>query len=129
VRKAVDAVSSRVLTFMPVVIFAMGCVADLVLNSAVQDSQAGTFLPEICGLTVGALTVLTFAKRRHSYLAAAAAFTFTEMVAITLPLPVIVRASLCVALVATAAACMAIYVRGPWATLHAVPIKERVDRS
>ncbi len=128
-RKAVDAVLGRALLFMPVMIFAMGCVADLVLNSAVTNPQAGKFLPEICGLTVGALTVLTFARRRHSYLVAAAVFTFTEMIAITLPLPIIVRAAVCCALVVTAAACMAVYVRGPWSTLRAIPIEERADRS
>jgi hypothetical protein len=129
VRKAVDVALGRVLMFMPVVIFAMGCVADLVLNSAVTNPHVAKILPEICGLTVGALTVLTFAKRRHSYLVAAAVFTFTEMIAIALPLPIIVRAFVCCALVATAAACMAVYVRGPWAVLRAVPVEERADRS
>jgi hypothetical protein len=129
VQRVVDAASARVLFFMPVIIFAMGCVADLVLNSAVHDPQAGRFLPEICGLTVGALTVFTFAKRRHSYLIAAAVFTFTEMVAITLPLPTIARASVCCALVLTAAACLAVYVRGPWEARRLAYAEERADRS
>jgi hypothetical protein len=129
VQKVIDGIVGRVLIIMPVVVFAIGCIADLALNAAVQDPRVGRFLPEICGLTVGTLTVLTFAKRRHSYFAASAVFTFAEMIAIMLPLPIIARASVCCALVVTAAACMAVYVRGPWATLRTVPVEERVDRS
>jgi hypothetical protein len=129
VRKAVNAVLKRALIFMPLVIFVMGCVADLILNSVVEDPWAVRLLPEICGFTVGVLTVLTLAKRRHSYLVAAAVFTFTEMVAIMLPMPITVRAAFCLSLVATAAACMAVYVRGPWAALRAAYIHERADRS
>jgi len=38
-------------------------------------------------LAVGMLTVLTFAMRRQAYLAAGIVFTFVEMVAVTLQMP------------------------------------------
>lgn len=109
-----DAAKRWVLRVMPVVVFAMGCVADLVLNAAATGPRAERFLPELCGLTVGMLTVLTFAARRQAYLAAGAVFLFVEMVAVTLGMPLGLRAGLCMASLATAAACFAVYLRGPW---------------
>ncbi len=115
IKAMTTAVSKWVLWAMPVVIFAMGCVADLVLNAAATSPQAARFLPEVCGLLVGMLTVLTFAMRRQAYLAAGAIFILVEMVAVTLGIPLGLRAGLCVASFLTAAACLAVYLRGPWA--------------
>jgi len=122
------AMAMWVLRVMPVVIFAMGCVADLVLNAAVHSPQAGRFLPELCGLTVGMLTVLAFAMRRQTYLAAGAVFIFVEMVAVTLQMPLGMRVVVCAASLVTAAACLAVYARGPWAAPDAVYAEEQGKR-
>ncbi|MHB8646800.1 MAG: hypothetical protein ACYDAR_13500 [Thermomicrobiales bacterium] len=127
-RKTTDGATKWVLWVMPVVIFAMGSVADLVLNAAVRSPQAGRFLPELCGLTVGMLTVLAFAMRREAYLAAAAVFIVVEMAAVTLSMPVGLRIGVCAASLLTAAACLAVYARGPWATSDAFPVREQSDR-
>jgi hypothetical protein len=127
-RKATDGATKWVLWAMPVVIFAMGCVADLVINAAATSPQAERFLPELCGLTVGVLTVLTFAMRRQAYLAAGAVFIFVEMVAVTLHMPPVMRAGVCAASLLTAVACLAVYLRGPWATSDAVYVREREKR-
>lgn len=127
-RRGTDAPTRWILRLMPVIVFFMGCVADVVLNSAVQDPQAQRFLPEICGLTVGALTVLTFAMRRQAYLAAGAIFVFVEMVAVTLDMPMDLRIGLCAASVVTAAVCFAIYLRGPWATPTSIYVREQGER-
>jgi len=126
-RKATDA-TTWVLWVMPVVIFAMGCIADLVLNAAVHNPQAERFLPEVCGLTVGVLTVLTFAMRRQAYLAAGVVFIVVEMLAVTLPIPFGLRVGVCAASLLTAAASLAVYMRGPWATPEAVYVEERGKR-
>jgi hypothetical protein len=127
-RKATDAATKWILWVMPVVIFAMGCVADLVLNAAVTSPQAGRFLPEVCGLTVGMLTVLTFAMRRQAYLAAAAIFVFVEMVAVTLHMPLSPHIGVCAASLLTAAACLVIYLRGPWTASNAIYVREQEKR-
>jgi hypothetical protein len=119
-QRATKAVTRGVLWAMPVVIFAMACVADLVLNEAATDPRAQRFLPQICGLVVGMLTVLTFAMRRQAYLIAAAAFITVEMVAVTLAVPLAARVGLCAASLLTAAACLAVYLRGPWGDLEGV---------
>lgn len=110
-RKATDGAMTWILRVMPVVIFAMGCIADLVLNATARSPQAERFLPEVCGLTVGVLTVLAFAMRRQAYLAAGAVFIFVEMVAVALDMPLGTRAGVCAASLATAIVCLAIYAR------------------
>jgi hypothetical protein len=127
-RKATDGARKWVLWAMPVVIFAMGCVADLVLNAAATSPQAARFLPELCGLTVGVLTVLAFAMRRQAYLAAGAVFIFVEMVAVTLHMSPVMRVGVCAASLLTAAACLAVYLRGPWATAETVYAREQGKR-
>ncbi len=127
-RKPTDATMNWAMRAMPVVIFAMGCVADFVLNAAATSPQSERFLPEICGLTVGVLTVLAFAMRRQAYLAAGIAFSFVEMVAVTLQMPLGMHVGVCVASLVTAAACFAIYVRGPWTTADAVYVREQEER-
>lgn len=127
-RKGTDAPTRWILRVMPVIVFIMGCVADAVLNAAVHDPQTRRFLPEICGLTVGVLTVLTFAMRRQAYLAAGAIFVFVEMVAVTIEMPFGVRMGLCAASLVTAAACFAVYTRGPWATPSPVYVREQGER-
>ena len=128
-QKATDGAMRWVLWVMPVVIFAMGCVADLVLNAAATSPQAERFLPELCGLTVGILTVLAFAMRRQVYLAAGAVFIFVEMVAVTLAMPPGMHIGVCAASLLTAAACFAVYARGPWLVPNAVYVREREERS
>ena len=127
-RKTTDAATKWVLWVMPVVIFAMGCVADLILNAAATSPQAGRFLPEVCGLTVGVLTVLAFAMRRQAYLAAGAIFIFVEMIAVTLHMPLGPHIGVCAASLLTAAACFAVYLHGPWTTVDAVYVREQEKR-
>lgn len=110
---------------VPALIFAMGTGADIALNSAIRGSYAERFLPEICGMAVGLLTVLTFARRRVAYLAAGIFFIFVEMIVITLELPLEARAAVGAGALATAAACFALYVYGPWETLAAAPARQR----
>lgn len=128
-RKATDGAMTWILRVMPVVIFAMGCVADLVLNAAARSPQAERFLPEVCGLTVGVLTVLAFAMRRQAYLAAGAVFTFVEIVAVALDMPLGMRVGVCAALLVTATVCLAIYARGPWTASGTVYVREQGERS
>jgi hypothetical protein len=125
-RKAHEAPMAWVLRVMPLIIFAMGCIADLVLNVAVTDPQAQRFLPEICGLTVGMLTVLTFAMRRQAYLAAGVVFMVVEMAAVALAMPFGIRLGTCAASLAVAAACLVIYTRGPWAPPRPVYAQDEV---
>ncbi|MDQ6831980.1 MAG: hypothetical protein M3008_01160 [Chloroflexota bacterium] len=127
-QKPTDATMNWIMRVMPVVIFAMGCGADLVLNAAVHSPQAERFLPEVCGLIVGVLTVLAFAMRRQAYFAAGIAFIFVEMVAVTLQMPLGMHVGLCAASLVTAAACLAIYARGPWMTADAVYVREQDER-
>ncbi len=128
-RKATDGVMIWILRVMPVVIFAMGCVADLVLSAAARSPQAERFLPEVCGLTVGVLTVLAFAMRRQAYLAAGMVFIFVEMVAVALEMPLGMHIGVCAASLVTAAACLAIYARGPWTASGTVYVREQSERS
>jgi hypothetical protein len=114
--RAIDAVCRRAMVFMPAVILGMGCIADVALNVAITDPQTGRFLPEVCGLVVGALTVLTFARRRHAYLAAGAIFALVEMTVVTVAVPSAPRLGLCAASLATAFACLLVYARGSWAS-------------
>jgi hypothetical protein len=127
-RRGTDAPTRWILRLMPVIVFMMGCVADAVVNGAVSDPRAERFLPELCGMTVGMLTVLTFAMRRQAYLAAGAIFIFVEMIAVTLEMSMDLRAGLCAASLVTAAACFVIYLRGPWATAEAVSVREQGER-
>lgn len=117
-----------ILWVMPFIILVMGCFADAVLNAAVTDPQARRFLPEVCGLTVGMLTVLTFAMRRGAYLAAGVVFIVVEMAAVALPMPFSIRAGTCAASLAMAAACFAIYARGPWTPPRPAYARERETR-
>lgn len=115
---------------MPALILAMGCIADVALNTAIHGTQLDRFLPEICGMTVGMLTVLTFAMRRQAYLAAGAAFLVVEMIAVTLTtVGFPARMGLCAAFLLTAAACFAIYARGPWTDARRVYAEGGRDRS
>jgi hypothetical protein len=127
-RRGTDAPTRLILRLMPVIVFVMGCVADTVVNGAVNDPRAERFLPELCGMTVGMLTVLTFAMRRQAYLAAGAIFVFVEMIAVTLEMSMNLRIGLCAASLVTAAVCFAIYLRGPWATPEAIYVRERSER-
>lgn len=110
---------------VPALIFAMGTIADIALNSAITGGYAERFLPEIGGLTVGTLTVLTFARRRAAYLAAGVAAIVTEMTLITLDLPLMVRALAGAGALVTAAVCFFVYAYGPWQTLATAPARQR----
>lgn len=127
-RRGTDAPTRWILRLMPAIVFVMGCVADAVVNGAIHDPQAQRFLPELCGMTVGMLTVLTFAMRRQAYLAAGAIFVFVEMIAVTMEMSMDLRVGLCAASLVTAAACFVVYLRGPWATPDAIYVRERSER-
>ncbi len=124
-RRVTDGAMVWTLRIMPIIIFVMGCVADAVLNSAIHGPQADRFLPEICGMTVGMLTVLTFARRRQAYLAAGLVFVFVEMVAVTLPLSLVMRATIGGVSLTTAAASLLVYTRGAWAMVRVGYAEER----
>lgn len=127
-RRVTGGVTKWILWVMPVVVLAMGSVADLVLNAAATSPQAERFLPELFGLTVGMLTVLTFAMRRQAYLVAGVLFVFVEMVAVTLQMPLGMYIGVCAASLLTAAACFAVYARGPWMVADPVYTREREKR-
>jgi hypothetical protein len=127
-RKANEARMAWVLRVMPFIILATGCIADAILNAAVTDPQAQRFLPEICGLTVGMLTVLTFAMRRQAYLATGVVFIVVEMAAVALAMPMGIRVGACAASLAMAATCFAIYARGPWMTPNPAYAGDREER-
>lgn len=110
---------------VPALIFVMGAIADIALNSAIKGPYVERFLPEICGLTVGTLTVLTFARRRKAFLAAGAIFVLTQMIVITLDLPLGARAAISAGALLTAALCIAVYTYGPWEPLTAAPVRQR----
>ncbi len=64
-------------------------------------------------------SALTFARRRHAYLAAGALFALVEMVVVTLAVPLAPRVGLWIASLATAIACFIVYARGPWSPIDA----------
>ncbi len=113
------------LVFAPVLVFFVGCFVDIALNSVLSGPRVSMFLPEVCGLTVGALTVLTFARRRDAYLVAGAVYAVVEMLAVTAPMDVPMRIAVCVACLAVAVICLTVYVRVPWATVQTIPTQQR----
>jgi hypothetical protein len=94
-------------------IFAVGCFADFTLSTAVHGPNAELLLPAVAGLTVGTLTVLTFAKRRDAYIVAAALFTAVAIIAVTLAASVAARAGLCAACLAAVGTSLASYTLVP----------------
>ncbi|MCA1666572.1 MAG: hypothetical protein LC793_04065, partial [Thermomicrobia bacterium] len=58
-----------------------------------------------------------------------AVFLFVEMIAVTLDMPLGMRAGVCAASLVTAVACLVIYARGPWMALDVVTVREREDPS
>lgn len=97
----------------PAMIFGVGCFADFALSSAVHGPNAERLLPAVAGLTIGTLTVLTFARRRDAYIVAAALFTAVAIIAVTLAASVATRAGLCAASLAAVGASLASYTLVP----------------
>lgn len=97
------------LIVIPAVVFAVGCFADFALSSAVHGPNAERLLPAVAGLTIGTLTVLTFAKRRDAYIVTAALFTAVAIIAATLSASVATRVGLCAASLAVVSASLAAY--------------------
>jgi len=106
------------LVVTPMLVFLTGVMMDVAINSVIIGGYAERFLPEICGMLVGVLTVLTFARRRMAYLGTAAVFLYTEMIVVVLPLAIEARLVLALACVITAVLCLAIYTRFAWTLLH-----------
>lgn len=95
-------------------VFGTGVVMDVAVNSTITGGYAERFLPEVCGLIVGLLTVLTFARRRGAFLGSATVFMLAEMVAVALPVVVELRLVLALACVVTTVACLGMYTRFAW---------------
>lgn len=92
----------------PALIFAVGVFADFVLSAFVQGLPAESILSAVSGVTVGALTVLTFARRRDAYIVAAGLYSAVAIIAATLTISLPLRLALVVAcLVAVTAALLA----------------------
>lgn len=106
------------LVVTPTLVFVVGCAVDIAVNSAIRGDLTERVLPEICGLTIGLLTVLTFARRRSAYIGTAAMFVLAEMVVVALPLDLSVRLALSAACFVTAAACLGVFFRVRWATVQ-----------
>lgn len=106
------------LVVTPALVFVVGCAVDIAVNAAVRGDLAERFLPEVCGMTVGLLTVLTFARRRVAYIGTAAMFVLAEMIVIALPLDLPVRLALGAACLVTTAACLGVFFRVRWATVR-----------
>ncbi len=106
------------LVVTPALVFVVGCAVDVAINAAVRGDLAQRLVPEVCGLAVGLLTVLTFARRRVAYVGTAAMFVLAEMVVIALPLDLTIRLVLCAACLVTAAACLGVFFRVHWATVR-----------
>jgi hypothetical protein len=112
----------------PAMIFGVGCFADFALSTAVHGPNIERALPACAGLTIGTLTVLTFAKRRDAYIVAAALFTAVAVIAVTLSAAVTLRAGLCAACLAAVGASLASYVLVPERKLTSVRQESREDR-
>lgn len=106
------------LVVTPALVFLVGCTVDIAINATVRGGYAERFLPEMCGLIVGILTVLTFARRRGAFVGTAVVFVLAEMILIALPLDLPVRLALCAACLGTAAACLGVFFRVRWATVQ-----------
>ncbi len=117
-RQTRDGAAMWPLVAIPVLVFLTGVMMDVAINSTITGGYAERFLPEVCGMFVGVLTVLTFARRRTAYLGTAVVFLLTEMLAVVLPLAVEVRFALALACVITAVLCLAMYTRFAWQLLH-----------
>lgn len=125
-RKAQATTWSLFLT--PLLVFSVGCFVDVALNTAVAGGRLNMFLPEVCGLTVGALTVLTFSRRRSAYLLAATIFTVTEMAAVLLPMQSAMRIAVCGACVVMTALCVMIFAYVPWASVEPFEAESHPNR-
>ena len=112
----------------PAMIFGVGCFADFVLSTVVHGPNIEQMLPACAGLTIGTLTVLTFAKRRDAYLVAAALFTSVAIIAVTLAASVALRAGLCAASLAVVGASLASYTLVPERRLASARPERRDDR-
>jgi hypothetical protein len=112
----------------PAMIFAVGCFADFVLSTVVHGPNIERMLPACAGLTIGTLTVLTFAKRRDAYIVAAALFTAVAIIAVTLAASVALRAGLCAACLAAVGASLASYALVPERKLASARSESREDR-
>jgi len=117
-RQTRDGAAMWPLVVTPMLVFLTGVMMDVAINSAIMGGYAERFLPEICGMLVGVLTVLTFARRRMAYLGTAAVFLCTEMIVVVLPLAIEARLVLALACVITAVLCLAMYTRFAWTLLH-----------
>jgi hypothetical protein len=109
-------------------IFGVGCFADFVLSTVVHGPNIERMLPACAGLTIGTLTVLTFAKRRDAYIVAAALFTAVAIIAVTLAASVALRAGLCAASLAAVGASLASYTLVPERRLASARPERRDDR-
>lgn len=98
---------------MPAIIFGVGCFVDYALSSAVHGPNVERIFPAVAGLTVGTVTVLTAAKRRDAYIAAAAIFSAVAVIAITLAAPVAIRVALCSCCLLAVAASLGAYALAP----------------
>jgi hypothetical protein len=112
----------------PAVIFAVGCFADFVLSSSIQGRSSDQLFPAVSGLVVGVLTVLTFARMRDAYIAAAAIYSAVAVIGATVSYPVTVRVAVIAACLVAVAASLVAYTLVPERKTVRVSSNDRRNR-
>lgn len=116
------------LVVTPGLIFAVGCFVDFILSSSLQGKAAEQIFPAVSGLIVGALTVLTFARWRDAYIAAAGVYSAAAVIGATVAYSVPVRISMIAACLVAIAASLVAYALVPERKLVRVRPNDRGDR-
>ncbi len=112
----------------PALIFAVGCFVDFILSSSIQGLPSEQLFPAVSGLTVGALTVLTFARWRDAYIAAAAVYSAAAVIGATVGFSVTVRIAMIAACLLAIAASLVAYALIPERRAVRVRPNDRGDR-
>ena len=116
------------LVVTPAVVFAVGCFVDFILSSSIQGKPAEQMFPAVSGLTVGALTVLTFARWRDAYIAAAGVYSAAAVIGATVGFSVTVRIAMIAACFVAIAASLVAYTLIPERMAVRVRRNDRGDR-
>jgi hypothetical protein len=116
------------LVLTPALIFGVGCFVDFILSSSLQGKPAEQMFPAVSGLTVGALTVLTFARWRDAYIMATAVYSGAAVIGATVNYSITVRAALIAACLAAIVASLVAYTLMPEPRLAKACSDNRGDR-
>jgi hypothetical protein len=116
------------LVVTPALIFAVGCFVDFILSSSLLGKPAEQIFPAVSGLIVGGLTVLTFARWRDAYIAAAAVYSAAAVIGATVGYAIPVRASIIAACLLAIVASLIAYTLIPERKAVKVRSDSRGDR-